>query len=121
MKKINKSRKFYYVCIALAIMNICGCSSFLIKDTEGIEKDKIGKIVLKDNSEIFFFDESNKLVELTNENLVYLDSIGNEHVVPIFDVKRFYEYKIDGVKILFVTLLITLPIVYRYIFVGHGT
>jgi len=56
---------------------------------------------LKDDSEIIFYDESNRLIELTNEKLVYLDSIGTEHVVPISDVKRFYEYKIDGSKIIF--------------------
>ncbi|OGU64734.1 MAG: hypothetical protein A2499_01990 [Stygiobacter sp. RIFOXYC12_FULL_38_8] len=102
IQKIFISRAFRGICVLLILTNLSGCySTFLIDSKETIEKEKVGRVVLKDDSEIIFYDESNRLIELTNEKLVYLDSIGTEHVVPISDVKRFYEYKIDGSKIIF--------------------
>lgn len=117
--KILVSRAFSGICGILILMNLCGCySAFLIDPKENLEQTKIARVVLKDDSELIFNDESNKLVELTKENLVYLDSIGAKHIVPISDVRRFYEYKIDGTKIIFGTLWVAMGLLFVQILFG---
>ncbi|KAF0142660.1 MAG: hypothetical protein FD122_617 [Stygiobacter sp.] len=123
IQKIFISRAFCGICVLLILTNLSGCySTFLIDSKETIEKEKIDRVVLKDNSEIIFYDESNKLIELTKENLVYRDSTGVEHVVPIADVRRFYEYKIDGVKILLGAMMMLFVTFYILVSTGqlHG-
>lgn len=119
IQKIFVSRAFCVICILLILANLSGCYSTYLIDSKGtIEKEKVGRVVLKDNSELIFYDETNRLLDLTKEVLIYKDSKGIENRIPISDIEKFYEYKIDGVKILLGTT-ITLFVTF-YFLVSNG-
>ena len=119
IQKIFVSRAFCFICIVLILTNLGGCySTFLIDSKETIEKEKVGRVVLKDNSELIFYNETNRLLDLTKEVLIYMDSKGIKNRIPISDIKKYYEYKIDGGKIILGTLWTCIALLIFLISIG---